>query len=65
MIPPPHTHFNVQVFKYYSVGVLIHCSAREQKMLTIYMNDVLSIFLQTISELLYCHVASVINEDSS
>lgn len=43
-----YPHFNVQVLKYYSVGVLIHYSAQGQKVITIYMNGVLSIFLQTL-----------------
>lgn len=57
-------HFNVQVFKYYSVTVLVHCSAQGQEVLTTYMNGVLSIFLQTLF-LGYFIVISVINEDSS
>lgn len=43
-----HTHFNVQVFKCYSVGVLMHCSAQGQNVLASYINGVLSIFLQTL-----------------
>lgn len=57
-------HFNVWVFKYYSVGVLIPCSAQGQKLLTVCRNGVLSIVLQMLL-LSYCHAVSVVWEDSS
>lgn len=41
---PPQ--FNVQGFKYYSLGVFICCSVQGKKLLTIYMNGVLSIFFK-------------------